>query len=339
MAESPRGRPSRAALHDRLASEIQDLRSRYGGLPRPEEAEGIWRDIWHFETHSSTALEGNTLVLREVEILLTQGRAVGNKELKEYLEVQGYSVAAQWVYSQALNSGEWTPDQLLTITEVRQVHQQAMTPVWEVAPHPQAFDTERPGSFRQHDIQPFGSGMMPPSFTEVPSRVDDWVASVNALPSDQRPIAVAVGERHAAFERIHPFLDGNGRAGRLLLNLMLVRRGYPPAIIQKRERPRYLEALDRADRGDPEPLGEVIARSVLDNLTRFVLPAVAGPARLVPLGALAAPGRSALALRAAAERGRFRAARGSDGVWRSSRLWLDDYVRTLHRRRNTKELG
>ena len=337
MARVSRGRPSRAAIHDRLTVEIQELRSRFGGLPRPEEAEGIWQDIWHFEAHSSTALEGNTLVLREVEILLSQGRAVGNKELKDYLEVQGYAAAAQWVYSQALNSGEWTADQFLTITEVRQVHQQAMTPVWEVAPHPQALDTEHPGSFRQHDIRPFGEGMTPPSFTEVPAQMADWVASVNALPSDSRPIAVAVAEHHAAFERIHPFLDGNGRAGRLLLNLMLVRLGYPPAIIQKRERPRYLQALDRADRGDPEPLGEVIARSVLDNLTRFVLPAVAGPAKLVPLEALAAPGRSALALRAAAERGRLRAARGTDGVWRSSRLWLDDYVGTLYRRRTNRQ--
>jgi hypothetical protein len=336
MARILKGRPSRAAIHDRLAVEIQELRNRYGGLPRPEEAEGIWRDIWHFEAHNSTALEGNTLVLREVEILLSQGRAVGNKELKEYLEVQGYAAAAQWVYSQALNSSDWTADQFLTLTEVRQVHQQAMTPVWEVAPHPQAFDTERPGSFRHHDIQPFGGGMTPPPFPDVPAHMADWIASVNALTSDPRPIAVALAERHAAFERIHPFLDGNGRAGRLLLNLMLVRLSYPPSIIQKRERPRYLQALDRADHGDPEPLGEVIARSVLDNLTRFVLPAVAGPAKLVPLEALSAPGRSALALRAAAERGRLRAARGTDGVWRSSRVWLDDYIRTLHQRRASR---
>ncbi|MSQ24505.1 MAG: Fic family protein [Chloroflexi bacterium] len=333
MARSPRGRPSRAAIHDRLALEIQELRSRYGGLPTPEEAETIWRDIWHFEAHSSTALEGNTLVLREVAILLSQGRAVGNKELKDYLEVQGYATAAQWVYSQSLYSGDWTTDQFLTVTEVRQVHQQALTPGWEVAPHPQAFAAEPPGNFRRHDIQPFGGGMSPPPFTEVPSQVSDWVASVNALYSDERPIAIALAEHHAAFERIHPFLDGNGRAGRLLLNLILVRQGYPPAIIQKRERPRYLETLSRADRGDPEPLGEVIARSVLDNLTRFVLPALAGPDQLVPLETLAAPGRSALALRAAAERGRLRAARGTDGGWRTSRLWLDNYIETLHRRR------
>jgi Uncharacterized conserved protein len=73
--------------------------------------------------------------------------------------------------------------------------------------------------------------------------------------------------RHAAFERIHPFIDGNGRVGRLLTNLLLVRLGYPPAIIQKRQRERYLKALAQADRSDAGPLGELIARAVIDNLT------------------------------------------------------------------------
>jgi fido (protein-threonine AMPylation protein) len=326
------GRPSRAVIHERLATEIRELRERYGGLPSPEEAEGIWTDIWHFEAHSSTALEGNTLALREVEALLGQGRAVGNKELKDYLEVQGYADAARWVYSQALNREEWGAEDLLTITEVRQVHQQAMTAVWQVAPHPRAEDTEHPGSFRRHDIRPFGRGMTPPDFTEIPARITDWVTSVNDIPRDPRPIAVAIAERHAAFERIHPFLDGNGRAGRLLVNLILVRLGYPPAIIQHRERASYLKALDRADHGDPGLLGEVLARSVLDNLMRFVLPAVAGPARVVPLDSLVTAEVSLVALRTAAERGRLRALRGTDGRWRSSRVWVDEYLGTRHRR-------
>src|SRR6266571_3037673 len=101
----PRGRPTREAVHARLAFMVQELKTRLGGLPSPDEAEGIWTDIWYHEAHSSTALEGNTLVLREVEALLREGKAVGSKELKDYLEVSGYAAAAQWVYSQALSSG------------------------------------------------------------------------------------------------------------------------------------------------------------------------------------------------------------------------------------------
>lgn len=64
--------------------------------PRLAQAESIWSDIWHQEAHPSTALEGNTLVLREVQMLLDQGRAVGAKPLKEYNEVKGYADAARW---------------------------------------------------------------------------------------------------------------------------------------------------------------------------------------------------------------------------------------------------
>src|SRR5438270_8888560 len=96
IAAVPRGRPSRAAVYERLRVQIGELRDRLGGLPSPEEAGGIWRGIWLEEAHHSTAIEGNTLVLKQVEQLLSEGRAVGNKELREYMEVRGYADAAGW---------------------------------------------------------------------------------------------------------------------------------------------------------------------------------------------------------------------------------------------------
>ena len=73
-----------------------------GGLPSPLEAADIWKGIWYEEAHHSTAIEGNTLVLRQVEILLAEGRAVGDKQLREYMEVKGYADASEWVYTQAI---------------------------------------------------------------------------------------------------------------------------------------------------------------------------------------------------------------------------------------------
>jgi hypothetical protein len=116
------------------------------------------------------------------------------------------------------------------------------------------------------------------------------------------------------------------------MNLVLVRLGYPPAIIYKRQRVDYLRALRRADAGDAGLLGELLARAVLDNLYRFVVPAVAGPARLVPLAALATSEVNADALRVAANRGRLQATRGGDGQWRSSRNWVNEYLEGRWRR-------
>ena len=341
---SPRGRPSRAEVYARFESAANDLK-RLGGLPSPTEAAGIWDDIWHLEAHNSTALEGNTLVLREVQVLLDTGRAVGAKELKDYLEVTGYADAARWVYAQAHSAHDWHSAELVTITEIRHVHTVAMTAVWDVAPHPEADPREGPGSFRRHDIQPFGGGMTPPPWTQVPAHLHRWVddaadlgrdVTAGSLPARALPLRLA--RLHCAFETIHPFLDGNGRAGRLLLNLLLVRLGWPPAIIFKRSRDRYLDALDRADHGDDGPLAELLARSVLDNHQRLVVPKIAGPARLVPLQSLAGPAISYPALRQAATRGRLEAEIGSDGLWRSSQHAVDDYLANRHQRRPRLEL-
>ena len=173
--------------------------------------------------------------------------------------------------------------------------------------------------------------MTPPSWVEVPGAIADWVDFLKSMAASDN-LMESVAAAHGEFERIHPFLDGNGGTGRLVMNLLLVRLGYPPAIIYMRDRNRYLNAIRRADGGDPRPLGEMVARAVIDNLYRFVVPAVAGPRRLVPLAALATKDRSVSTLRAAAERGRLRAQRGPDGQWRSSKAWVDEYLSSKYQR-------
>lgn len=334
----PRGRPSRETVFARFAAALQELRL-FGGLPTPAEATSSWDDIWHLEAHNSTAIEGNTLVLREVEKLLEDGKAVGAKPLKDYLEVRGYGDAARWVYGQARGNGAIPGDALVTVTEIREVHRLVMRAVWELEPHPDATAREGPGGFREHDIRPFSGGMVPPSWIDVNAQLTDWADEVNAIgatiacgkmpPAD---IPLAFARLHAQLERIHPFLDGNGRTGRLVLNLILVRLGFPPAIIFKRDRDRYLQALDQADHGDPGRLAEQIARSVIDNLHRFVVPNIAGPARIVPLRSLEDDHLTYEALRQAARRGKLDAHQGSDGVWRSSRHAVEKYKRARYRR-------
>jgi len=192
--------------------------------------------------------------------------------------------------------------------------------------------------FREHDIQPFGGGMTPPSWPLIPARVQDWIDETNAAAAEIHcdggvPLPEILSRLHNGFEKVHPFIDGNGRTGRLLLNLLLVRLGYPPIIVLKQQRPAYLAALQRADGGDYGPLGEILARAMYDNLNRFIVPSLAGPARLVPLTALVDKELSLAALRQAAQRGRLDAVQGSDGMWRSSRKAVEDYRRTRQRRR------
>lgn len=329
---TPRGRPSRQSVLEDLDRARAGL-AEVGGLPKPEEARAIWDGIWHEETHHSTALEGNTMVLNQVRILLEEGRAVGDKELREYLEIQAYAEAAQWVYAQAVGADDWSAKDLINLTELRHIHTLVVEPVWRHFPPPGSQPEEGPGSFRRHDVKPLASGYAPPSWPEVPALAADWVEFAK-VPPEGTHLMVHLAEAHARLERIHPFLDGNGRAGRLALNLMLVRSGYPPALIHKTDRMKYLKALRRVDRdGNPGPLTELLARAVRHSIDRFVLPGLAGPHRLVPLTALAdSAGLSLIALRRAAARGRLKALRKSD-QWYSTKQWIEAYKKSRKRGR------
>lgn len=327
-------RPSRQTVYDRFEQAIGDLGA-IGGLPSLAEAKGIWEDIWYEEAHHSTAMEGNTLIQHEVQLLLFEGRAVGSKEMAAYLEVQGYADASMWVYGQAVR--DQTRTRGITLAEIREIHRRVVESAWRFFPPDHLDRRDAPGQFRHTDIEPLRPGLKPPSWTDVQPRIGDWI--------DKAAIAGSVlylggphtieefAELHAEFERIHPFNDGNGRTGRLVLNLLLVRHGYPPAVINKKDRNRYLDGLRRADEGDPGLLGEVLARAVKHGVDRFLLPGLAGPHRYVPLAALADTGFSHNALVLAAKRGRLEAAQAANGQWYSSQKCVEDYRKSRYTRK------
>jgi hypothetical protein len=308
---SGRGRPSLQEVLNLLDEHVALLKGRLGGLPHAIEADEILRTIWIDDVHNSTALEGNTMTRAQVEELVERSRA--SATLIENLEVKGYADAADWVYRHAPEYDH------VPVNVVSEVHQLAMTLAWDLHP---PLTRDQPGAWRKAPVAVRSVKVSVPA--AIPADLDAWSKSTRALGKSHPIVHAAL--HHAWFERIHPFADGNGRVGRLLLNFMLIQQGYPPAVIAKAQRPRYLRALGLADEGNANPLGEVVARAVGGVLTRFLIPNLAGAAKLVPLAALAARGPYPVPyLRLLVFQGRLRAVR--DGrLWLSSRKWLDDYI-------------
>jgi Fic/DOC family len=327
----PRGRPSRQQVFESLDQARQDLLI-IGGLPEPTVFQDVWADIWIEETHNSTAIEGNTLRKRQIQLLLKEGVVTGSAhELKEWLEAKAYGEAAKWTYQQAIHGQIERPDAFISEVDVRRIHHLTVESVWSYFPPEGLRDDEHPGAYRTGDIEPLRGGLKPAPPSVVPSLMGDWVEDANSSEETNGHLIEQLAHLHAKFERIHPFPDGNGRAGRLVLSLLLVRHGYPPAIVYKDERTKYLRALARADKGDPGPLGELLARSVRDGIYRFLMPSLAGPLSVVPLAGLADQTMSKSALVAAAQRGRLRANKYG-GSWYSTRQWVEEYKTSRHRR-------
>lgn len=325
------GRPSRQQVFESLDQAKGDL-VLIGGLPEPAVFQDVWADIWVEETHNSTAIEGNTLRRRQVQLLLEDGVVSGSAhELREWLEAKAYGEAARWAYGKAFE-GRYLEEAPITETDIRRIHQITVESVWVHFPPEGLRRDETPGGYRTGEVEPLRPDLRPPTKSLVPSLIGDWLAEATGDPPGDCHLIEHLAALHAKFERIHPFPDGNGRAGRIILSALLVGHGYPPAIVYKIERRRYLRRLERADEGDPGPLGELLARSVREGIYRFLMPNLAGPLSIVPLAGLADEELSRSALVAAAQRGRLKANKDG-GAWYSTRQWVDEYKKSRHRRK------
>ena len=300
-----------------------------GGLPPSVEANTVWKDIWLEETHHSTALEGHTLTPREISELVEHRLASGSKELVHYLAVEGYARTAKWVYEQAVRHSKSGPSPWggFNMGHVRQIHAQLMGPIWAVRP---SAGPERPGEWRRGTVEIAGFQVKPPPGGLVESRIGEWVRGVKMGPSPRQHPIEWVAKLHADFEAIHPFTDGNGRAGRLVMDYLLILAGYPPAIICRSQRAKYIAALQRAQtRGDYRPLTELVGQAVLDNLNRLLLPHLStAEEAYVPLSELAprTPYTSTY-LRKLADRGRLHALK-TGGQWVSTLHSVEEHVKT-----------
>jgi Fic family protein len=208
-----------------------------------------WFRIHH--TYHSNAIEGNRLTLPETRAVIEDGITIAGKPLKDHLEAVNLAEALDFVESL---SSQTAP---LGEREVRDIHAIVL----------RGIDRENAGAYRLINVRIGGTDYVPPGAVAVPERMGEfgrWLAS----DKPEHPIVIAA-IAHTWFETIHPFVDGNGRTGRLLANLLLMRHGYPVTLLRVEERARYYTALDQSHSGELTSMVELTLESVERSLTEY----------------------------------------------------------------------
>jgi len=181
-------------------------------------------------TYTSNAIEGNTLTRKETALVVEKGLTVQGKSLNDHLEATNHAMALDYVSDIASKTR-----QELTERELLDIHGLIL----------QGISNEDAGRYRRVAVRIAGTSVVLPNPMKVPELMTEFMTWLTGSNSDH-PIKIAA-DAHYKLVRIHPFVDGNGRTARLLMNLLLIQAGYPLTIIRETERKAYIDALDRID--------------------------------------------------------------------------------------------
>jgi Fic family protein len=202
-------------------------------------------------THNSTAIEGNTLTLIETKVILEDGISVGGKNLREIYEVVNHQKAYKYV-KRCIN------DKLrLNERIVKDIHS-ILTENIMIG-----------GIYRNQEVRISGAGHMPPSGNEMYIQIKNFFVDISDK-KERNPIELAAWT-HSEFVRIHPFIDGNGRTSRLIMNYQLMLHGFLPISIAKKDRLEYYNALEEyAVNKNLELFIDMIARLEEEQLDLYI---------------------------------------------------------------------
>lgn len=230
---------------DQLKAQLNELR------PLPPDVVDELRHRYTVRfTYNSNAIEGNTLSQTETEMLLDHGITVGGKTLVEHLEVVGHRDAISFIQELAESKA------LIRAFEIRQIHALIM----------QSIAREEAGQYRRISVQSAGTGYVYPPPNLIEGLMADFISWLTS-PSALHPLELAT-EAHLRFVTIHPFRDGNGRTGRLLLNLLLLEAGYPIVVITNAQRAAYLDAIVAYQQQQGiTPLLELVVNGAIESLS------------------------------------------------------------------------
>ena len=216
-------------LDDNYFDEVDDLKKQLDSKrPIPKETLKSLKESINLEwTYNSNGIEGNTLTLRETQVVL-EGITVGGKSIKEHLEAINHEKAILFLDDLVKDNepiSEWN---------IKNIHQLILKDI----------DNENAGRYRKENVTIKGATHIPPDYLKLPELMEKLILTYNTW-SEYHPI-IQAALLHGELVKIHPFVDGNGRTSRLLMNLDLMSSGYNPVIIKKESRLKYYEALDKA---------------------------------------------------------------------------------------------
>jgi Fic family protein len=242
-------------MEARLLKRLEIKKAQLDGLrPLPGAAVNRLRDEILIEwIYNSNAIEGSTITLQETRLILETGLTVGGKSLREHFEVINHKEAIQYVESLIQNP------EPITAFHVRQIHKLILTNI----------DDENAGSYRKTQVRIAGAPIIPPESWQINSLMTEWADWVASTERSIHPVALAALAHHRLVA-IHPFVDGNGRTARLVMNLLLMRRGYPPTVILRTNRRQYYSVLAQADSGKTEALVNFVGRAVENSLNLYL---------------------------------------------------------------------
>jgi len=225
----------------------------------PDQMERL-REVFDTEyTYHSNRIEGNTLSLRETDLIINKGLTIAGKPLHEHLEAINHATAVTFMRDLAARQEDVTP------AAVNRLH--ALV-VHGILPPAEA------GVYRRAPVFIGGSRHVPPNWAKVPDLMDRMYAFYEAYKAGMHPVELAA-QMHEKLATIHPYTNGNGRAARLLMNLILLRNGYPVTVISSdpRERQAYyttLEAANLSPTGDNSAFVRFVAENVRTWLLRYL---------------------------------------------------------------------
>lgn len=196
-------------------------------------------------TYHSNAIEGNTLTLKETKVAL-EGITIGGKTLREHFEAINHKDAILFMEDLAQK------EERLSEYSIKQIHSLILKNI----------DDENKGKYRTTNVIISGAEHKPPQSFEVQSKMQEFIKNYNENITKLHPIELA-SFVHIEFVKIHPFLDGNGRTSRLLMNLELIKAGFPPVVIKLEDRLEYYKTLDIAHtENDYKPFLELMKKVV-----------------------------------------------------------------------------